>query len=114
VPAKGHKQPPEARAKIAASRRGKKHSEATKRAISEAMKISHAIRANARAKERRRYQLRTLGWTEAEIDGQLREEEAGPEGWFRTEAWRASWRARGATDEQIDEVLARDKAEYGE
>jgi hypothetical protein len=86
VPAKGHEQSPEARAKIAASRRGKKHSEATKRAISEAMKISHAIRANAGAKERRRDQLRTLGWTDAELDGQLRQEEAGPEGWFGTGA----------------------------
>jgi hypothetical protein len=111
MPAKGHKQPPEARAKIAASRRGKKHSEATKRAISATMKMSHAIRANARAKEKRRDQLRGLGWTEAEIRLQLREEEAGPQGWFGTEAWRASWRARGATDEQIDEVLARHGAQ---
>lgn len=67
------------------------------------MKRRHAIRVLERA----------WGLTETEIGLYFREKEAGPEGWFGTEAWRASWRARGATDEEIDGVIARVGAEVG-
>jgi hypothetical protein len=52
MPKKGHKQTSEHRANIAAARRGRTHTEKTKRAISAAMVASHRERADDRARRR--------------------------------------------------------------
>ncbi len=105
MPAKGHRQTVEARARIAAARRSERHSADAKAAISRGMRISHAIRSVVREDDRRREELRARGHTEAEIEDDFRDRQARRYS-LDTPEWRASWYARGATDQEIDAALA--------
>jgi hypothetical protein len=70
VPAKGYTQSAAHRAKIAATRRGQKHTEKTKRAISAAMVASHRARADDRALRRA---IELEEWREAREQKEIEE-----------------------------------------